>query len=636
MRGRMPLSAILLFACVVASLFFTRAGIVPHHERAVPRPPRMPQVAEPPGIPSLPGPPGGRYDAAERMAAQGQLRAAQDEYLRILLMNPNDTRAMQGLIAVERRTANDDAAVLRHRAEAYRRTLGGGAAPQGYVMDLQLLYVANLMAAAQADAERMAKTGAPGSGTSAGRRIERAPAQSPVMLPGAKNPTVAMPAAPGISATGSRAAPAQAIPQQRPYHAPATVPLPRPAPSPGGPGAPTVPAQTVALEQPLPERSAGTLRTVDCRTTTFGIEDGGSWRNFAATSRTVIYAGTERLGQFCTLKGFVGSQVLVWGTRVGPRRTAERVSVAAVSASVMSAPKGGQEGTAGRDALRPPPSSISASWNGTSDPVGRSSSAGYAGETERIGIITTKVSNAALVVSRDGALPIVIAPSTRVIGLRTAFGAISRFDVVRVHGRSTSSGTLIADIIEVTQIPSRHQLQQLGLDSTYPSASGMPQWVGAVGIAAITGQLAGRGVEAGSLGGAAVSAGGASVTGGGGTSVNAGGASIGGGSGAAVNAGGTSVSGGGGASVNAGGTSASAGGGASVNAGGASVSGGGGASVNAGGASVSAGGSAAVNAGGASVKGGASVSAAGASVGIGSGASPGGGGGPDLSGNGKH
>src|SRR5690348_5479203 len=103
MPGRMPLSATLLFACVVATLFLTRAGtIAPRHEHSVPRPSTVPQAVEPPAIPSLPGPARDRYEAAERMAAQGQLHAAQDAYLGLLLMNPNDTLAMQGLVTVQR------------------------------------------------------------------------------------------------------------------------------------------------------------------------------------------------------------------------------------------------------------------------------------------------------------------------------------------------------------------------------------------------------------------------------------------------------------------------------------------------------------------------------------------------------
>src|SRR5262249_11055762 len=149
----------------VATLLLTRGELIgPHHERALPRASTTPRAVEPPQLPSLPGPNLGKYDAAERMVAQGNWRGAQDEYLKILMRNPDDTRAMQGLVMVQRRSARDDAAALRQRAEAFRRAAGTGAETPGHYSQesLQLLFIASLMAAAQSDAERLAKTGPPG------------------------------------------------------------------------------------------------------------------------------------------------------------------------------------------------------------------------------------------------------------------------------------------------------------------------------------------------------------------------------------------------------------------------------------------------------------------------------------------
>ena len=81
--------------------------------------------------------------------------------------------------------------------------------------------------------------------------------------------------------------------------------------------------------------------------------------------------------------------------------------------------------------------------------------------SERTGIVTTKINNAALVLSRDGVHPIVITAGTRIMGRRTSFGAITRLDSVRANGQLTQSGALVADVIEVTNIASSRQVHQV-------------------------------------------------------------------------------------------------------------------------------------------------------------------------------
>jgi hypothetical protein len=585
MRGRMPISVILLCAGVVASLLLTRGGpigshaVAPHQERTSSGPSITPRAVEPPQMPSLPGPERDKYEAAERMVAEGNWRGAQDAYLKILLVNPDDVRAMQGLIAVQRRIAGEDAAALRHRADAYRRALGTGAeTPEHYTQaSLRLLYIANLMAAAQADAERMAKTPPPGAGAPAGRRTERIAPQPAAVLTGPGRTRTAGTASPAERPAGSHTIPAQAMPQLQPYRAPARVippsPVhpgvapPSPAPARPGPAGPTVPVQTVALERPSGVRSAGTLRMVDCGNEMLGIETGGGLRTFAVTPRTIIYAGMDKLAQFCALKGFVGTRAVVWGTVVGARHTAQRVNVAAVSAYSPSAPRVHQEGGVGRVALvpAPVPGSSAASQNATGDPSWKGGSGVYTEETDRVGIITAKISDAALVVSRGGAVAIAITPGTKVVGLRSAFGAISRFDVVRVRGRSTASGSVIAEVIEVTLIPSGAQLQQLASEFAYASVTDMARRIGGVATVSGAGRLTGNGLEVGANGG--VSTGGASVSGG--ASVGSGGASV--SAGASVAAGSTGKGGGvsvGGGTVGAGGVSVGGGSGGSSAAGG--------------------------------------------------------------------
>lgn len=269
--GGMPLLAILLVAGIVATLFLTRPAVMtPHHERRAPGLTAEPRTQEPPGLPSLPGPAGVKYETADRLASQGQWRAAQDEYLKILLMNPGDSRAMQGLVTTQRRITNDDPATLRARAEAYRRAAGGRAeTPEHYTLEgFRVLYVANLMAAAQANAARAAKTAARPTEAPVARRIEPAPAVS--VRPGpAKNPAMRTTAVPAHS--GGPAIPAQAVPQLQPYRPPASPSPSRPNAPTGTAGGPAAPRQFVALERPLPERSVGMLQTVDCNGHTFGI-----------------------------------------------------------------------------------------------------------------------------------------------------------------------------------------------------------------------------------------------------------------------------------------------------------------------------------------------------------------------------
>jgi hypothetical protein len=60
------------------------------------------------------------------MLRDGRLMEAQDAYLEILVVTPDDEGAMRGLAAVRRRLALNDPSLLRRQAEAY-----GQAASQG-------------------------------------------------------------------------------------------------------------------------------------------------------------------------------------------------------------------------------------------------------------------------------------------------------------------------------------------------------------------------------------------------------------------------------------------------------------------------------------------------------------------------
>lgn len=51
---------------------------------------------------------------------------AQDAYLEILLVTPGDEGAMRGLVAIRRRLALNDPALLRRQAEAYGQAAANG------------------------------------------------------------------------------------------------------------------------------------------------------------------------------------------------------------------------------------------------------------------------------------------------------------------------------------------------------------------------------------------------------------------------------------------------------------------------------------------------------------------------------
>ena len=62
-----------------------------------------------------------RYAVARQLLTAGRLHEAQGEYLQILLaFGPNNREALDGLIAVRKRLAQGDPAVLRQQAEAYQ------------------------------------------------------------------------------------------------------------------------------------------------------------------------------------------------------------------------------------------------------------------------------------------------------------------------------------------------------------------------------------------------------------------------------------------------------------------------------------------------------------------------------------
>ena len=89
-------------------------------------------------------------ESATKRASAGELREAQELYLQVLLINPDDQAAMQGLVRVRRLMAGNDARALRRQAATYRRALTQGKETGEHytAVAMDLLAAASLQAAA--------------------------------------------------------------------------------------------------------------------------------------------------------------------------------------------------------------------------------------------------------------------------------------------------------------------------------------------------------------------------------------------------------------------------------------------------------------------------------------------------------
>jgi hypothetical protein len=103
------------------------------------------------GFVAYPNTPRQLVESANKLTAGGQLREAQELYLQVLLVNPDDQEAMQGLVRVRRLLARNNAAELRRQATTYRRTITQGKETEEHytAIAMDLLAVASLQAAAE-------------------------------------------------------------------------------------------------------------------------------------------------------------------------------------------------------------------------------------------------------------------------------------------------------------------------------------------------------------------------------------------------------------------------------------------------------------------------------------------------------
>jgi len=140
-------------------------------------------TATPAGRPFVPAldvtPPGGveAYAAARALVARGRLREAQDEYLRLLALMPDDPEALRGLAAVRRRMARDDPALLRRQAAEYEEAAARGVETKEFYTPTAMRALARALLLAAAEVEREKGIASP-----EGALLERdvpAPAVSP-------------------------------------------------------------------------------------------------------------------------------------------------------------------------------------------------------------------------------------------------------------------------------------------------------------------------------------------------------------------------------------------------------------------------------------------------------------------------
>jgi hypothetical protein len=156
--------------------------------RAKLRPPAGSVPVEPvlnflPGVPSFVVPrsedTSKGYKEAWRLLKAGQWRAAEGAYLQIAIRTPQDRKAMQGLVTLQRLLTNQNPKRLQEQAEAYRRAIAEGRTTEGRhtPREMELLAEASLLAVTEITTEQSLELSAD-SRVSIGSNLQR-PASSP-------------------------------------------------------------------------------------------------------------------------------------------------------------------------------------------------------------------------------------------------------------------------------------------------------------------------------------------------------------------------------------------------------------------------------------------------------------------------
>lgn len=136
--------------------------------RTKPKPPTGSALVRPtleflPGLPSLAVPriddTSKRYEEAGRLLKAGEWRTAERAYLQIVIRSPQDYKAMQGLITLQRLLANQNPNRLQEQAKAYRRAIAEGwtMEDQYTPREMELLAEASLFAVNEITTEQNLK-----------------------------------------------------------------------------------------------------------------------------------------------------------------------------------------------------------------------------------------------------------------------------------------------------------------------------------------------------------------------------------------------------------------------------------------------------------------------------------------------
>jgi cell division septation protein DedD len=205
--------------------------------------------------------------AAWKALDGGRLQEAQDGFLRVLSLDPGRNTAMRGLVAVRKRMAGEDPAVIRQQVKVYEDAVARGGTTDEYytAAALQALVSASLKAADEVEAQRGRPTPAvltpasPPAAAPAPQHLANgklpaammAPKLTPPQKPGGADTAVPQPASPPKPPVQVQPAPPKAEkPAVRPAPQPVKPPIPAtptPAPRP-----PVVPAPTTPPPPPAP------------------------------------------------------------------------------------------------------------------------------------------------------------------------------------------------------------------------------------------------------------------------------------------------------------------------------------------------------------------------------------------------
>ena len=341
MRKAATVFVVVIAAAVVAAGLLSRVGNRPHGalpSRSPAAAPSSPLIAE------------GSIGAARQLAAAGRVREAQDVYLQLLLINPTDAEATDGLVAVRRRLAGSDPATLRRQAAAYEQAIAlGKETGEHYTAgSMKILALASIRAADEIEAApghaprqthdalapNLPPPAAPRSEPSSvpSRPSNSAPTDRQALSPQPRPSQIQSP--PPQGSPPSRSGTRPTAPGSPPTTSPATSQPPTSEKAVGGPSraSPDIAPITVPVPSPDPamRQDQGDLVKVDCQARAFLLRGPNGDQEYLAAANILIFVRSresERLPEFCGLQRFLGHPVIAWSRTDGDRRIARWVSV---------------------------------------------------------------------------------------------------------------------------------------------------------------------------------------------------------------------------------------------------------------------------------------------------------------------